>query len=228
MKLIKKVKKSYSQPAKIRAAILLALDYYGRSRAGNGNLWGSLFNDGPVGNRVFYAITDYVHGLSTRCGYCQDRIFHNKNSNVDHILPISKYPQFTFIEENMVRVCATCNMLKLDQDYFALAEPVGNGYRQHAGAWACFHPRHHTFSQHIEKLIVQTNHLHFRAYLGKTLEGKKLCTSLLHQVSEFEVKATANPVVAQAAQKLNQLIQSKGNAPSAAVKHLLQTLVANI
>lgn len=228
MKLIRKIKKSYSRQSKIEAATVMALDYYKKSRTGTVNLWSDLFNDGSVGKRIYYEITDHIHGLSNRCGYCQDRIFHNKNSNVDHILPASIYPQFTFIEENLVRVCTTCNMLKLNADYFTLAAPAGNGYRQYASAWTCFHPRHHTFTDHIDRLVIQTNYLNFRAYLGKTSEGKKLCSSLLFRVSEFEVKATANPVVAQAAQKLTLFVQSKGNMPSAAVKKLLQTLVANI
>lgn len=228
MRLLRAVKNSYSQKAKIREAMDKALDYYGKSRAGTGQLWGALYEDGAVGRRVYHAITEYVHGLSSRCGYCQDRIFHKSNSNIDHILPASIYPQFTFVEENLVRVCMTCNMLKAAFDFYAPPAPVGNGYRQYSGVWACFHPRHHTFSHHVERLVVQTNQIHFRAYLGKTPEGKKLCSSLLQQVSEFEVKATANPIVAHAAQKLSQLVQSKGNAPSVAVKKLLQTLVENI
>ncbi|MGP0904221.1 hypothetical protein [Serratia sp. CY76391] len=50
---------------------------------------------------------------------------------------------------------------------------------------------------------------------------------LLQQVSEFEVKATVNPVVAQAAQKLSQFIQSKGSVPSDSINDLLQALVKN-
>ena len=228
MKLLIVVKKLYSQQAKRKSARKLAFEYYRDSIAGTHNLWSSLYNDGAVGKRIYYGITDYVHGLSTRCGYCQDRIFHNKNSNVDHILPASIYPQFTFVEDNLVRVCVTCNMLKTALDFYELPAPISKDYSRHAGVWACFHPRHHTFSDHVERLVVQTNHLYFRAYLGKTPEGKKLCSLLLQQVSEFEVKATANPLVAIAAQKLGQYIQSNGNASSGAVKKLLQTLVANI
>lgn len=228
MGLLRVARNSYSQKKKRKEATKLALDYYVQSCANTKKLWGKLYNDGIVGQSIFYAITDYVHALSGRCGYCQDPIFHKKNSNVDHILPSSIYPQFTFVEDNLVRVCATCNMLKLDDDYFALAAPVGHDYRKYAGTWTCFHPRHHVFSNHIERLVIQTNHLHFRAYFGKTPQGRKLCADLLHKVAEFEIKATANPVVAQAAQRLNQLVRSAGNAPSAAVKSLLQVLVDNV
>ncbi|EPJ3801543.1 HNH endonuclease [Morganella morganii] len=225
MKLLKEVRNSYSQKRKIKEATSKAIDYYNKSRNGTTKLWAKLYNDGPVGKRVYDAITDYVHGLSNRCGYCQDRIFHNINSNIDHILPSSIYPQFTFIEENLVRVCMTCNMIKAALDFYSLPVPAGNGYRQHTRTWVCYHPRHHIFSQHVERLVVQTNHLNFRAYIGKTTQGVKICSMLLQKVSEFETKATANPVVAQAAQKLSQFIQSKGSMPSDAVNKLLKALV---
>lgn len=228
MKLLHEVKKSYAQKKKIREAISKAVAYYQNSRNGTPKLWGALYEDGTVGRRVYNSITNYVHGLSSRCGYCQDRIFHNSNSNIDHILPASIYPQFTFVEENLVRVCTTCNMLKAADDFYSLAAPVGNQYRQHSNTWKCYHPRHHVFSKHIDRLVVQTNHLHFRAYVGKTPQGKQLCTLLLQRVSEFEVKATANPVASQAAQKLGQFVNSKCTIPSDAVKKLLQTLVINI
>jgi len=228
LKLLRVARNSYSQKIKRKEATGLALDYYIQSRGATGKLWEKLYNDGLVGKRVFKAITGYVHGLSGRCGYCQDPIFHKKNSNVDHILPSSIYPQFTFVEDNLVRACVTCNMLKLGDDYFALAAPVGSDYPQHSDAWACFHPRHHVFATHIERLVIQTNYLHFRAYFGKTPQGKKLCAALLNQVVEFEIKATANPVVAQAAQQLSQRIQSAGSAPQAAVKSLLKLFVAHI
>lgn len=225
MKFLKEIRKSYKQKGKIKDATKMAIDYYGRSRNGTTKLWTTLYNDRPVGRRIYNAITDYVHGLSSRCGYCQDRIFHNSNSNIDHILPASIYPQFTFVEENLVRVCMTCNMLKSALDFYSPSVPVRSEYRQHARSWICYHPRHHTFSHHVERLVVQTNHLHFRAFVGKTPQGKQLCTLLLLQASEFEVKATANPVVAQAALKLSQFIQSRGNDLSDAVNKLLHTLV---
>lgn len=228
MKLLIIINKLYSQKAKRKEAIKMAFKYYRDSLAGTHNLWSALYNDGAVGKRIYYAVTEYVHGLSDRCGYCQDRIFHNKNSNIDHILPASIYPQFTFVEDNLVRVCVTCNMLKAALDFYVISAPFAKNYQQYSGAWGCFHPRHDSFADHVERLVVQTNHLYFRAYLGKTPAGIKLCSSLLQEVSEFEVKATANPVVALAAQKLGQYVQSNRNANSDTVKKLLQTLVANI
>lgn len=227
MKLIKEIKKSYIQKKKVKEAMSKAIDYYNESRRGKTKLWSSLYKDGPTGKKIYHAITEYINQLSSRCGYCQDRIFHNINSNVDHILPTSIYPQFTFIEENLVRACTTCNMLKTAFDFYSLPVPVGNGYRQNSNTWACYHPRHHNFSHHIDRLVIQTNHLHFRAYIGKTPQGKQLCNLLLQKVSEFEVKAAANPVVALAAQKLSQFVHSKGNEPSDSINKLLNALVKN-
>ncbi len=228
MKLIAVVNKLYTHKVKRKEARKMAFKYYRSSLSGQLGLWSALYNDGAVGKRIYYAVTDYIHGLSVRCGYCQDRIFHKKNSNIDHILPASIYPQFTFIENNLVRVCVTCNMLKLANDFYALPTPITRHYDEYLAIWTCFHPRHQIFAQHVERLVIQTNYLYFRAYLGKTPEGRKLCSSLLQQVSEFELKATANPIVALAAQKLGHYVQSSGSANVGAVKILLSRLIKNI
>lgn len=228
MRLLRVAIASYSQKGKKEEAKKTALDYYRRSRVPTSHLWSELYNDGPVGHRIYKAITSHIHGLSPRCGYCQDRIFHESNGNVDHILPAAIYPQFTFEYLNLVRACVTCNMLKLDDDYYELVPANGNTYSARVNAVKCFHPRNHSFSDHVERLIVQTNHLHFRAYLGKTPEGVKICSLLLKRVSEFEVKATVNPGVADAARKLNSVLQAHGVTASQKAKDLLKDLIANL
>lgn len=53
------------------------------------------------------------------CCYCRDRIFHGKNSNIEHILPIKHYPMFAFDYRNLALACVTCNALKSDDDFFS-------------------------------------------------------------------------------------------------------------
>lgn len=228
MILIKVAKNSYSRKSKVDEAAKLALGYYFRSRRGEGGLWSKLYKDGPVGKRVYDAITGHVGALSDRCGYCQDKIFHPSNSNVDHILPVSVYPQFAFVEKNLVRACVTCNMLKLAEDFYAANAVVGLEYIKYEKSWSCYHPRHHLFSDHFERLVVQTNSLNFRAYFSKTPEGRVICQRLLSRVSEFEVKASANPVVALAASKLSAATHAAGHVPTPAISRLIKILIENI
>jgi len=226
--LIKAAKNSYRQKGRVKSAKKLALDYYLRSRLGEKGLWSKLYKDGPVGRRVYDAIVKHVGALSERCGYCQDKIFHPSNSSVDHILPASVYPQFTFIEKNLVRVCVTCNMLKLAEDFYVANAVVGSGYMKYAGCWSCYHPRHHLFSDHCERLVVQTNTLNFRAYFAKTPEGAVICHKLLSRVSEFEMKAFANPGVALAVSKLSAAAHAAGHSPTPAIAKLVRLLIENV
>lgn len=228
MKLLKIAIKAYSQAAKVNEARKTALNYYLLSRDGVTDLWAALYNDTPVGRKIYKEVASYIHDLSPRCEYCQDRIFHNKNANIEHILPASIYPKFTFIESNLVRACVTCNMLKGTDDFYAPLAFAAGAYASNSPHWKCYHPRHHVFSDHVERLIIQTNHLHFRAYLGKTAQGVNICSSLLSKVSEFEVKATANPSVAKAALNLSQFVQANGQAPTAAIQKLLDALITNL
>lgn len=228
MILIKVARGSYRHKNKVKGAIRLAIEYYSKSRLGAKGLWAALYNDGPMGKRVYYAIADHVGAISERCGYCQDKIFHSSNSSIDHILPASIYPQFTFVEKNLVRACVTCNMLKLAEDFYAANAVVGLEYMKYAKLWKCYHPRHHLFSDHFERLVIQTNTLNFRAYFGKTPEGAVICKKLLSRVSEFEVKASANPSVAMAASKLSAMAHAAGHSPTPAISRFVKLLVENV
>jgi len=204
-----------------------AVNYYYLSKLNVLGLWGGLYNDSPYGNKLYEAITQHVIGSSSRCVYCQDKIFHNKNLNVDHVLPSSIYPQYTFSKENLVVACVTCNMLKKDDDYYGLLG-AGKYYPDPKYPWSCFHPRHHKYSEHIDRFIVQTNYLHIRAYLGITAEGVALCEKLLNNVSEFEIKATANPNVANAIENLGGYLAQFPTEKTQALKGFIISMAHNI
>lgn len=226
--LLRCIKSSYKIKSKKKEIARKAFDYYKKANGGMTGLWSALYNDKPLGKKIYDAIASHVHGLTQRCGYCQDRIFHNINANVEHILPASVYPHFTFTERNLVRACATCNMLKANYDFYVLPNSHNRRYSELEKLWGCYHPRHHEYNAHVERLVIQTNYLSFRAYVGKTPEGVKICSSLLKKVSEFEVKSNGNPKVAQAALGLNQFILGAGKNSSPKVQKLLKMLVENI
>jgi 5-methylcytosine-specific restriction endonuclease McrA len=217
-----------SNQRKRRKAIRkFAFDYFKLAAAGTPGLWGTMYKDTHLGPKVHSAIRSHLTQLTNRCGYCQERIFHNANVNIDHILPKVTFPQFTFSVENLVAACVTCNAIKAERDFYGLAPGVMN-YSQHNGSWSCFHPRLHTYDDHIRLISVQTNHFHVRAFIGKTPEGISLCNQFLNKVTEFGTKAQANPQIAQAVNSLETLLASSGPFPTPAVQKLLSSLVANI
>lgn len=184
---------------------LKAIHYYKQAHAGTAGLWATMYADKPYGKKLYDAITGHIASLSTRCAYCQDKIFHNANLNVDHILPAKIYPQFVFCYSNLTVSCVTCNAIKSDTDYFSL-KPAGNLYPDSNHPWSCFHPNHQLYAGHIDRFVIQTNHINLRAYIGSTPGGKVLCRDLLSKVSEFETKSIANPRVASAIENLGNYI----------------------
>jgi 5-methylcytosine-specific restriction endonuclease McrA len=204
-----------------------AINYYYLARENVPGLWSMMYNDTPYGRKLYDAITGYVAAVSTRCAYCQDKVFHNANLNIDHILPASIYPQYTFSLRNLVATCVTCNAIKKDTDYFELPNS-GRSYPKSTNAWNCFHPAHHLYENHIDKFVMQTNHINIRAFIGKGPTGVKICTELLSKVSEFETKAFANSVVANAIENLGNYIAKFPASKSQSLSNLLQLMANNI
>lgn len=204
-----------------------AINYYFLAKSNVTGLWATMYNDTPYGRKLYDAITQQLSNSSSRCAYCQDKVFHNANVNIDHVLPASIYPQFTFKKNNLVVACVTCNALKSDDDYFAL-QNAGSYYPGLSNVWNCFHPVHHIYADHIDRFVIQTNHIHLRAYIGRTPAGVSICTGLLAKVSEFETKAAANPKVAQAIENLGIYITQYPVDQSQALKNIILLLAKNI
>lgn len=229
MNFLKIALESYASNQRKRRKLLkrTALNYYYLARSNVPGLWAAMYNDTPYGRKLYEAIVQKISSSSTRCAYCQDKVFHNKNLNIDHVLPASVYPTFTFKRHNLVVTCVTCNALKSDDDYFGLANP-GTYYPGPTNNWNCFHPVHHSYADHIDRFIIQTNHIHLRAYVGRTPAGVSMCTNLLAKVSEFETKSVANPKVAQAIGNLGNYITNYPPEKTQALKNLMSLMTANI
>lgn len=201
--------------------------YFARAALGQHALWKSLYDDKPLGPKVHSALRSYLTQRTNRCAYCQDRIFHNANVNIDHILPKAIFPQFTFTDENLIAACVTCNAIKSDDDFYGVATNEMN-YDKHKANWGSFHPRHHLYDDHIRMIAVQTNYFYVRAFVGKTPEGSNLCNLFLNKVTDFGTKAQANAKIAQAVVSLENLLAASGGVQIPAVQKLLANLVANI
>ena len=47
-----------------------------------------------------------------RCSACSKNLYKEKDAEVDHILPVSKYPHLRFTESNLQILCRSCNATK--------------------------------------------------------------------------------------------------------------------
>lgn len=203
--------------------------YYLRSRTlpYPNNLWSTLHDDGPMGKRVHQAITKYVMSGTSSCCYCQDKIFVNANVNIEHILPRKLYPQFTFEPSNLAAICLTCNAIKSAADFYNLDKIIFR-YKKHVPMLKCYHPNVHIFRDHVSMLCIQTNYVNIRTYVGKTLEGQELCSKHLINVTNYTIKAPANPIVATAVVALQNYIINAKLHPSPILQSLLANLVSHI
>lgn len=221
------VKSLYSKTPKLRREALCCILEY-RSAAHNifpprKGIWSRFYEE---------ARGKYIHGklgetLLKRqggvCCYCRDRIFHGKNANIEHVLPIRHYPMFAFDYNNLALACVTCNALKSDDDFYRVDRLVGD---YNVNFFECFHPNFHEYNEHIDFLKLQTNHIYVRLFRFRTVYGERLCTEHLRRVSLFNIKEQANPVVAEAVKKLGEHLDGKPGYESAA--SVLKRLAANI
>lgn len=70
----------------------------------------------------------YIHGRHTwTCRLCRARIDEPSQAHVDHILPISKYPEKECDGDNLQILCATCNLRKGSKDGIASIKDISKG-----------------------------------------------------------------------------------------------------
>ena len=119
-KMMAAIQGAYVQKKKRTEIKELVEKYYRKSlqHPAEEKLWSKLYNDGKLGKKAHSAVSKYLTSLTGRCCYCQERIFHQANMNIDHVLPRETYPQFTFWPENLAAACITCNAIKSSLDYF--------------------------------------------------------------------------------------------------------------
>ena len=113
---------------------------------------------------------------------------------------------FAFEYKNLALACVTCNALKSDKDYFRVAALNAN---YTSNTFDCFHPSLHHYNDHIDFVLFQTNHIYVRAFKSRTPLGDRLCVEHLKDVSIYNVKEQANPVVAGVVKKLGEFLNGK-------------------
>ena len=209
------LKKTYKNKPYVNDALKHAYDFYRASRKNGApkDLW-EKFRDVKSGDKYYKNAKQFLiekHGV---CSYCREKIFINHNLHIDHILPKSKYPYFTFVLENLTPACLTCNIIKEDKDFFEFKK--------------FYHPNYHIFSEHVEMLVFQTNNIYMRIYTGSTRIGNELCKLHLYKISNLTIKSNANPEVFKAVENLNGLVSQKNIFLSDSIKKVVKILIDNI
>lgn len=82
-----------------------------------------------------------------KCCYCKKELgFDLKNVDIEHIIPKSSYPQFTFYGRNLALSCPGCNTIK------GMKNVLSNNivrYPQAGNRFKIIHPHYDRYSNHI-------------------------------------------------------------------------------
>jgi uncharacterized protein (TIGR02646 family) len=146
------------------------------------------------------------------CCYCQRELQGIAYARpVEHILSKKDYPQYAFHYRNLAVSCFDCNLKKSHHNWTKWPK----GRRRYVSARRCkefFHPRYHSYDEHIHFIRMRTNGASISAYVGVTRQGRNLCTNLLADSARREVALTANPRLEAALFSLRADVQMLENS----------------
>lgn len=96
------------------------------------------------------ALKDYfIDSQGVQCCYCNRHLNSTNNSvwTIDHIIPRSSHPQFSFNPRNLAASCHDCNIAKSDSNVL-----VGKRKRfpEKSSAYSIVHPHFDKFDDHVK------------------------------------------------------------------------------
>jgi len=149
-----------------------------------------------------YILSNRKDGI--RCAYCLKDFHneHNMNIDVEHILPKSQYPEYTFTLKNLAVACKRCNLLIKKSDIsfltanFARKKPFSSKY------YRITHPVIDR-KNHLYLLDVHFNGCHIIKYQTKSEKAKN--TYNYFKLNEVEIE-TLNS--AQGIEQIIDLLQT--------------------
>lgn len=190
---------------------LMIWRYFSRaSQRDRKNYWEKLYNytckNGPAlnGRDIQRALRKHLARLQgNRCCYCRRWLLNNAYARpIEHVLPKSVFPQFSVRYENLAVSCFDCNELKGIANW----SPFKTSVKNYPGPNACsafFHPRFHKYDAHIRYTRIETNDAALTIYVGRTAQGRHLCSNHLKHIALMEAVCTNNTNLKSSLQKLH-------------------------
>lgn len=134
----------------------------------------------------------YLREQENHCAYC-DRLrqdVHGYNWDIDHIIPKSTHPCYTYEPKNFAITCKECNIIKDNQNVLASGVNASGDYPQNDIDYLIIHPHIDDYAAHMN---VNYNHKLQVYHTPKTAKGMEtfaLCglnrfTEEIAKTSEF-------------------------------------------
>jgi uncharacterized protein (TIGR02646 family) len=149
--------------------------------------------DDITGSELKAALRDQLVQLqSNRCCYCRRWLVNTAYARpIEHVLPQAHFRQFSFHFWNLAVACTDCNSHKSDTVWGGV-DPARRKYPNYASIDKWFHPRFHTYNQHVRFVRIESNGAIVVLFRGVTEQGRSLCKTLLCHIAAKEMLIANN------------------------------------
>ncbi|MDT3314897.1 hypothetical protein QZR14_26380 [Pseudomonas sp. rhizo66] len=190
-------------------------------------LWSDFFdyvsptNPGVTGKAIRSHIRDLIEkDQRHQCCYCRRPLLNSAHAKpIEHILPHSIFVQHTFNILNLSISCVDCNGKKKDH-VWTHHEGKFRRTRHYPPATAfsdMYHPRFHSYDEHVKFFRVHSNTHCISIYTGLTPQGKNLCRNLLTHISKLEIFVSANSELKKHIDTIHEQDCQPGSAAETAI-----------
>lgn len=134
----------------------------------------------------------YLKEQDNHCPYCgrlrQD--FHGYNWDIDHIIPKSTHPNYTYEPKNFAITCKECNISKNNKNVLALNVNTSGSYPYNLQDYIIIHPHLDNYSTHLIVKYTDKLQIYHNPVTPKGLETFNMCglgrfTEIIANTSEF-------------------------------------------
>ena len=134
----------------------------------------------------------YLKEQEHHCAYCgrlrQD--FHGYNWDIDHIIPKSTHPQYTYEPRNFAITCKECNISKDNKNVLAPGVDSSGDYPFNLQDYIIIHPHLDNYSTHLTVKFTDKFQVYHNPITPKGIETFNVCglerfTEIIASTSEF-------------------------------------------
>lgn len=134
----------------------------------------------------------YLKEQDNYCAYCgrlrQD--FHGYNWDIDHIIPKSTHPHYTYEPKNFAITCKECNISKDNKNVLVPGVNALGDYPYNLQDYTIVHPHLDNYSTHLTVRYTDKLQIYHKPITSKGLETFNMCglerfTEIIANTSEF-------------------------------------------
>jgi uncharacterized protein (TIGR02646 family) len=214
----------------------LARIEFGSRQAGNpansDDLWAKLYKyneakkSGVTGKLLRQHLREFLEEQQGYlCCYCRRPLVNISNAKpIEHVLPRQPFVQHTFHFWNLAIACFDCNHAKSNKFWVNPVLVSVEDYPNPEDFSDWYHPRFHTYDEHVRFVRIQTNTVNISLYIGQTVQGKSLCKNLLKTISAKDILLSSNLALKESVDKLHDHTPSLDGEAALAVEAFNKSL----